>query len=85
MDFNFTEEQTAVRDLARKILEDLATNERLKDVEASQPVFDRELWEALAQANLLGVAIPSEHGGDDMGFFSRKREINPNSSFSVIG
>ena len=70
MDFSLTEEQTAVRDLARKILEDLATNERLKEVEAQQPVFDRELYAELAKANLLGVAIPNAHGGDDMGFFT---------------
>lgn len=70
MDFSLTEEQTAVRDLARKILEDLATNERLKEVEASQPVFDKELYAELAKANLLGVAIPNAHGGDDMGFFT---------------
>jgi alkylation response protein AidB-like acyl-CoA dehydrogenase len=70
MDFSLSEEQTAVRDLARKILEDLASNERLKAVEASDPVFDRELWSELAKANLLGVTIPGEHGGDDMGFFT---------------
>ncbi|MBW2270421.1 MAG: acyl-CoA/acyl-ACP dehydrogenase [Deltaproteobacteria bacterium] len=70
MDFSLTEEQTAVRDLARKILEDLATNDRLKEVEAADPVFDRKLWAELAKANLLGVALPHEHGGDDMGFFT---------------
>ncbi len=70
MDFSLTEEQTAVRDLARKILEDLATNERLKEVEAAQPVFDCELYGELAKANLLGVALPNAHGGDDMGFFT---------------
>lgn len=70
MDFNLTDEQTAVRDLARKILEDMATNERLKEVEAATPVFDRELWSELAKANLLGVVVPNEHGGDELGFFT---------------
>ena len=70
MDFTLTEEQTAVRDLARKILEDLATNERLKTVEATEPVFDRELWGELARANLLGAALPETHGGSGMGFFT---------------
>ncbi len=58
MDFSLSEEQSALQDLARKILEDLATNERLKQIEASEPVFDRELWSELAKANLLSVAIP---------------------------
>lgn len=70
MDFSLTEEQAAVRDLARKILEDLATNERLKEVEATEPVFDRALWDALGRANLLGVALPEAHGGSGMGFFT---------------
>jgi len=55
MDFTLTEEQTAVRDLARKILEDLATNERLKTVEATEPVFDRELWGELARAKFANM------------------------------
>jgi alkylation response protein AidB-like acyl-CoA dehydrogenase len=70
MDFSLSEEQTAVRELARKILEDLAGNERLKRAEAADPVFDRELWRELAKANLLGVAIPEEYGGNGMGFFT---------------
>ncbi len=42
MDFSFTDEQNELRELARKILGDFATNERLKDVESRQPVFDAQ-------------------------------------------
>ena len=35
MDFDFREEERTVAELARKILEDGATNERLKELEAS--------------------------------------------------
>lgn len=68
MDFAFREEQQEVRDLARRILEDLVHNDRLKQVEASEEGIDRKAWEALAGANLLGVAIPEEHGGSELGF-----------------
>src|SRR3989304_4494891 len=68
MDFSIREEQQEVRDLARRILEDLVTNDRLKQVEASDEGIDRRAWEALAGANLLGVAIPAEHGGRGLGF-----------------
>ena len=44
MDFDFSEEQEAVAELARKILEDRATNEHLKDHEASGAPFDAALW-----------------------------------------
>jgi alkylation response protein AidB-like acyl-CoA dehydrogenase len=68
MDFAYSEDQQSLRELARKILEDRATHERLKQVESSEDRVDRELWAELAKANLLGVAISEEHGGMGMGF-----------------
>ena len=68
MDFALSEEQTEVRDLARQILGDLATNERLKELDARGEGFDRDLWKQLAEANLLGVAVAEAHGGNGMGF-----------------
>ncbi len=70
MDFSLTEEQQEVQKLARQILEDLVTNERLKEVEASDEVFDRRLWSELAKANLLGVSIDEAWGGSGMGYFT---------------
>jgi len=68
MDFSIREEQQEVRELARRILDDLVTHDRLKQVEASDEGVDRKTWEALAGANLLGVAIPEQHGGSALGF-----------------
>ena len=47
MDFSLTEEQQEVVNLARKILEDLSTDDRLRKVEASEdlkgaPIAHRE-------------------------------------------
>jgi alkylation response protein AidB-like acyl-CoA dehydrogenase len=67
MDFAFTPEQEALRDLARSICQDHATHERLKAVERDADWFDRELWAALATANLLGVALPESSGGSGLG------------------
>ena len=67
MEFSFTEEQEALRELARQILEDHVTQERLKAVEKDPEWFDRKVWGELAKANLLGVAIPEEHGGGGCG------------------
>ena len=67
MDFAFTPEQEALRDLARTICQDHATHERLKAIERDPDWFDRELWAALAKANLLGVALPEEVGGSGLG------------------
>lgn len=68
MDFAFTEEQTAIRDLARQILEAEATVERVKVAEARADWRDEALWKQLAEVNLLGIAVPEAHGGMGMGF-----------------
>jgi alkylation response protein AidB-like acyl-CoA dehydrogenase len=69
MDFSFTEEQEALRQLARTIFDDHCGHERLKAVEATPEWFDRTLWSALATANLLGTALPEDVGGSGLGFF----------------
>jgi len=68
VDFSFTEDQEAVRDLARQILQDRADPEQLSAIERSDQGMDGELWKSLAEANLLGVAIADEHGGSGFGF-----------------
>ena len=56
----------------------LVTQERLREVEASdEPGFDRKLWAALAEAGLLGVAIPEEAGG--LGLRRLRGVANPRS------
>ena len=69
MDFSFTPEQQAIAALAKQILDDGATHERLRQVERSGgPRFDQTLWRRLAEAGLVGVAIPEAHGGGGLGF-----------------
>lgn len=66
MDFNFTEEQIALRDLAREILEAEVTPEHLKKIEQGSDWYSAQLWSKFADANLLGLGIPEELSG--MGF-----------------
>jgi 3-oxocholest-4-en-26-oyl-CoA dehydrogenase beta subunit len=68
MDFSLTEEQEATRDLARQILSDRITHERLKELEAGGEGFDRDTWAELAKAGLLGIALPEDAGGSGLGF-----------------
>jgi len=70
MDFAFTEEQDEIRNLARKILDDLATHERLVEIEASEEQLDRALYAELAKSHLLGVCIPEAHGGMGLGYLA---------------
>jgi len=67
MDFRFSDEQNAIRELARGILEKEVTPERLKAAEATPDRIDDALWKTLAEANLLGVAVPEAQGGMGLG------------------
>jgi 3-oxocholest-4-en-26-oyl-CoA dehydrogenase beta subunit len=71
MDFEFSEEHEAVRQLADQIFVERSTHERLKEVEQSagdQGPFDRELWGELAKAGLLGIAMGEDTGGAGLDF-----------------
>jgi alkylation response protein AidB-like acyl-CoA dehydrogenase len=67
MDFSYSEDQQALRELARKILEERATHDRLKEIRKTAERIDHELWRELAKSNLLGVAIPEALGGTGTG------------------
>ncbi len=68
MDFALNEEQNATRDLARRILGDLVTPDRHKELEGAGEWFDHKAWSALADAGLLGIALPEAYGGAGLGF-----------------
>lgn len=69
MDFAYSEDQEALRELSRKILEELVTHDRLKEIEAGDERVDRQVWAELAKANLLGVPFADAYGGSDMGLY----------------
>ena len=63
MDFGFTDEQLAVAEAATGVFAGLVDPERVAAVERTDDRVDRELWQALADADLLGLAVPEAHGG----------------------
>jgi alkylation response protein AidB-like acyl-CoA dehydrogenase len=68
MDFNFTEEQQTISELARDVLQRRATPERLTELEAGECRYDAALWKELAGLDLLGTALPESLGGNGGGF-----------------
>jgi alkylation response protein AidB-like acyl-CoA dehydrogenase len=70
MDFSFSEEQQAVQDLAAQILGDQVTNDALKAHEATDDAYPAGVWSALADAGLLGIALPEDVGGQGLGYLS---------------
>jgi alkylation response protein AidB-like acyl-CoA dehydrogenase len=71
MDFTYSEEQEAVRQLAGQIFTDRVTHERLKQLESEagdEGPFDRDLWKELASAGLLGIHLSEDVGGAGLDF-----------------
>lgn len=68
MNFDFSDDQKALKDQARKFLTDKAgakvTRGVLDDASVS---YDKDLWRAVAEMGWLGAAIPEEHGGLGLG------------------
>ena len=67
MDFKLSDEQLAVSEAATGLFAGLVDPERIAAVEASAERIDRELWQALADADLLGLAVPEADGGAGYG------------------
>jgi alkylation response protein AidB-like acyl-CoA dehydrogenase len=67
MDFKLTDEQLAVSDAASAIFSGLVDAEKIAAVEAGTERIDRELWKELADADLLGLAIPEAEAGAGYG------------------
>ncbi len=68
MDFTFSEEQQAVKDLAAQILEGTISHERLKEMRTNGEHLEAKAWQELANAGLIGIALPEAYGGSGQGF-----------------
>jgi acyl-CoA dehydrogenase len=62
-----TPDQRSLVELADQILRARTSNEQLAAVETSESGVDDKLWSELAEAGLLGIAVPEEHGGAGLG------------------
>ncbi|THT97843.1 acyl-CoA dehydrogenase [Lampropedia puyangensis] len=66
MDFDFTDEQTQLREAVHKWVEKAYTFERRKTIVANGG-FDRQVWGELAELGLMGLTVPEADGGLGMG------------------
>ena len=67
MNFEFNDDQTAIRELAYQIFTDRASDEFLLEFSRTGDTYDEPLWNTLAEQGLLGVAIPESAGGTGLG------------------
>lgn len=68
MDFTFSEEQETVGKVAHQLFEHRAIPDHLTDLESGDSRYDPALWNELAGADLLGIALPESVGGSGGGF-----------------
>ena len=62
MDFDFTEDQQALRDAVRRFVDKDYAFERRVQIERAGG-FDRAAWDGLAGLGLTALAVPEAHGG----------------------
>jgi alkylation response protein AidB-like acyl-CoA dehydrogenase len=66
MDFDLSDDQQALRDAARDLLQARCTSERVRAVMESG-AHDAELWGAMVDQGWVGVATPEDQGGLGLG------------------
>ena len=67
MDFDLNDDQLALRDGARELLDHYAAPERVRAVVDAGGGIDAELWKAMAEQGWPGVAVAEDHGGLGLG------------------
>ena len=67
MDFALTDDQEALRDAARELLDDLASSARVRAVVEAGGGWDSALWEAMLAQGWPGITLPEAQGGLGLG------------------
>ena len=68
MNFDFSDDQKALKDHVRRFLEGNCSREVVRGVLDGGNGMDGDLWGAVAEMGLPGTAIPEEHGGLGLGY-----------------
>ena len=76
MDFDFSEDQMDLSNLAKTIFGDLSTSDRVSEIEKTDQRFDRNLWETLSDSGLLGIILPESYGGLGLGMVELSLVLN---------
>src|SRR5439155_16673304 len=63
MDFDFSDEQHSLRDLARELFQRESPPSRLRELWQQVEPRDEKVWRTIAEAGLLGITVPEEFGG----------------------
>jgi alkylation response protein AidB-like acyl-CoA dehydrogenase len=67
VNFDFSADQKALRDQARKFLAEHASSTRVRRILEGAAPYDAELWRGMGEMGWMGTAIPEAHGGAGFG------------------
>ena len=67
MDIKLTDEQGQLQDAARRFMDSECTMAFVREMEASELGFSREMWKQMAELGWLGIGLPADCGGLEMG------------------
>ena len=68
VDFELSDDQVALQDAARALLDDLASAARVRAHLATGAAYDERLWSAMVDQGWLGIDVPEDDGGLGLGF-----------------
>ena len=68
MNLDFSPDQLRLKDEVRKVLADLSSPARIRELLESGLPLDRHLWATLGELGLLAAAIPEAYGGTGAGY-----------------
>ena len=66
MNFDFTDDQQAIKRTARDLLADRFKPERVREL-AEAKAYDDEAWKEMCELGWAGIFIDEEHGGQELG------------------
>ncbi|MDX1692294.1 MAG: acyl-CoA dehydrogenase family protein [Ketobacteraceae bacterium] len=67
MNFQFSDDQLTIKDVAEKIFRDLCDDETIRNISKEAVPVHRALWAQLAESGLLGAPLPGAYGGSELG------------------
>src|SRR3954469_9961160 len=68
VDFDLSDDQVALRDAARELLDARSSTERVRKLIASDDLYDAELWRDMAEQGWLALDVAEDDGGLGLGF-----------------
>lgn len=91
MDLDFSEEENMLRTTARDFLAAECSKRLVREMEEDAKGYSPELWRKMAEQGWMGLALPREYGGTEMGFMGlvvlleeMGRNLVPGPFFSTV-